>query len=64
MAEYKGYRIVGDGTFGLKRILNAGKGMLPRDLSGTYTSAIFAERDIDGYLEKKGKTNGETDSGS
>lgn len=64
MDDYKGYRIVSDGTFGMKRILNPGKGMLPKDLSGTYTNIIFATRDIDSYLEKKGKTNGETDSGS
>lgn len=64
MEDYKGYRILSDGTFGLKRIMNSGKGALPRDLSGNYTAAIFAKRDIDAYLIKKGVTNGESVNGS
>ena len=54
MQEYKGYKIVGDGTFGYKRV-QAIKGSIPQVLAGSYTTEKFARTDIDRYLASKGK---------
>lgn len=51
--EYRNYRIVSDG-FSMYRIMNTGKGMIPKDLSGKYTSKVFAKNSIDAYLSTKG----------
>ncbi|AJT60715.1 hypothetical protein [Citrobacter phage CVT22] len=51
---YKDYRIVLDG-FGMYKILNMGKGALPKHLSGKYTTPTFAKSAIDGYLAIKGE---------
>lgn len=62
--EYKGYKIEGDGTFGYSHIKPLGKGSVPVPLRGTYTTKVFAQKAIDGYLatNKKGKTNGKADN--
>ena len=52
--EYKGYKIVGDGTFGNKRI-QAIKGSIPAILAGSYTTHKFAMVDIQRYLDSKAK---------
>lgn len=56
--EYKGYSIVGDGTYGNKLIKPIGKGSVPKELRGIFTTAQFAMKHIDGYL--KGKSNGKS----
>lgn len=52
--EYKGYAIVGDGTFGQKKI-QAIKGSLPVVLHGGFTTSQFAKVAIDRYLAEKKK---------
>jgi hypothetical protein len=49
--EYKGYKIEGDGTFGMKviKVIGFGGG-LPKVLEGSYTKAILAIQAIDQYL--------------
>jgi hypothetical protein len=56
--EYKGYNIVGDGTFGMKLITNIGRGALPSELRGSFSSQYQAQRAIDGVIEKKEVANG------
>lgn len=51
--EYKGYQIVGDGTFGNYLIKPLGKGSVHLSLRGTYTSSGVAKRSIDQYESKK-----------
>ena len=51
--DYKGFKIVGDGTFGYKRIKPEGQGSIPKILNGAYTKTAFAERDIDMYVNAK-----------
>lgn len=53
MEEYKGFNIVGDGSFGYKNIKPVGKGSVPKDLRGAYTNGVFAKRGIDSYLASK-----------
>jgi hypothetical protein len=52
--EYKGYNIVGDGTYGHKEIKTIGKGSLPLQLRGSFTTSVFAQKAIDAYLHEKG----------
>lgn len=52
--EYRNYRIVLDG-FSMYKIMNMGKGALPKDLSSKYTSRTFAKAAIDSYLALKGE---------
>ena len=52
--EYRNYRIVPDG-FTMYKIMNIGKGALPKDLSSKYTAKSFAKAAIDGYLAVKGE---------
>ena len=40
---------------GLVRIQFEGGGQLPEELKGNYTKGLFAQRDIDRYLSKRGK---------
>lgn len=51
--EYKGYKIEGDGTFGMKVIRRIGAGTLPQFLLGSYTKVENAKADIDSYLAQK-----------
>lgn len=49
--EYKGYKIEGDGTFGMKVIKVIGfGGTLPEVLKGAYSKAVDAMQAIDSYL--------------
>jgi len=49
--KYRGYEIVGDGTFGMKKIIYPGRGgTIPEYLSGAYTKAKEAIQAIDHYL--------------
>lgn len=52
MTEYNGYRIVGDGTFGMFHI-RALSGTIPNILGGAYTRKSFAMADIDRYVTFK-----------
>ena len=55
--EYNGYKIESDGTYSMKLIKPLGKGSVPEDLRGSYTSLREAEFAIDRYSEGKGKKN-------
>jgi hypothetical protein len=61
--EYKGYKIVND-QFGNKEVHSIGKGALPKELRGTFTSFREVKKAIDGVKEKKGVDNGEAGSPS
>lgn len=54
--EYRGYNIVGDGVFGMKIIKNIGRGALPNELKGSYSTAREATKAID---RVKGNKDGE-----
>ncbi|MEL7422973.1 MAG: hypothetical protein AAFN81_08290 [Bacteroidota bacterium] len=58
--EYKGFQILSDGTFGLWFIKALGRGSVPKNLRGQYTTAVMAQKDIDLHVNSKGKTNGGT----
>lgn len=51
--EYKGYLIKLDKRTASHVIHHTGKGSLPNQLSGTWTTAMFAQRAIDAYLKTK-----------
>ena len=54
--EYKGYKIMGDGTFGMKLIKRIGSGSLPKILSGSFTGFGPAKQAIDSsFLVKERK---------
>lgn len=55
--EYKGYRIVGDGTYGMKLIKHIGRGACPKELLGSFSSTSQAIKAIDLSLGKKEKLN-------
>lgn len=50
--EYKGYKIVHDGSYGHKLIKPIGKGSVHKSLLGSYTTSVFATKQIDAYLEE------------
>ncbi|AUR99332.1 hypothetical protein NVP1264O_20 [Vibrio phage 1.264.O._10N.286.51.F2] len=52
--EYKGFKIVADGTMGYKHIAQMGSGAVPKALSGRYTTESQARVAIDGYKPKRG----------
>ena len=62
--EYEGYKIESDGTFSMKVIKPIGKGSVPVDLRGSYTSTRDAEVAIDRYLANKELTNAKTKKSS
>jgi hypothetical protein len=66
MQEYKGFKIQADGTFSMYTIKPVGKGSIPKELRGRYTSYLAAQKQIDAYVKTKGKgnTNDETSSAS
>lgn len=56
MLEYKGYGIVGDGTFGYKEIKVIGKGSVHLELRDQkFTNSKQAELAIDSFLAKQPK---------
>ncbi len=55
--EYKGYRIVGDGTYGMKLIKHIGRGACPKELLGAFTGYNTAMKAIDMVLGRKEKDN-------
>ena len=65
LTEYKGYKIQHDGSFCMYTIKPLGKGSVPKELKGRYTSYGAAQHAIDAASKtQRGKTNGETGSGS
>lgn len=63
--SYKGYNIVGDGTYGMCSIKTQGRGSLPKGLQGVYTKSTLAMQAIDGYVSGKEKdSDGEADKRS
>lgn len=50
MTDYKGYKIVGDGTYGFKQIKPEGKGSVNLELRGNYTNTKQAQIAIDRFL--------------
>ncbi len=57
--EYRGYKIVGDGTFGYKEIKPVGRGSVPTGLRGTWVTVRDATRAIDLEVDRKEVANGE-----
>jgi len=53
--EYRGYKIEGDGTFGLYEIKPLGRGSVPKPLRGKYTNHSQAKVAIDQYESSKDK---------
>jgi hypothetical protein len=51
--EYKGFLIESDGTFGHKVIKPIGRGSVPAKLKGTFTTNVFAMKQIDQYEGEK-----------
>lgn len=60
--EYKGYKIAGSGGYAMKVIQPIGKGSVPKELRGLYTSSPEAELAIDRLEASKGKTRAKTSS--
>lgn len=60
--EYNGYKIDIDGVYGYFNIKPIGKGSVPIQLRGTYTTRVFAQKGIDAYLSEKGNKNGKAES--
>ncbi|CAH9011547.1 conserved hypothetical protein [Vibrio phage 409E50-1] len=52
--EYKGFKIVADGTMGYKHITQPGSGAMPQALKGRYTTVVQAQLAIDNYKPKRG----------
>lgn len=52
--EYKGFKIVADGTFGMCSIKQLGSGAVPTSLLGSFTSPAQATYAIDAYQPKRG----------
>ncbi len=61
--DYSGYNIGRDKITTLVVIKAIGKGALPKQLKSFFTSVGQAQKAIDGYVIKKGKLNGQTNSG-
>lgn len=51
--EYKGYAIERSKAFLTYHIKGIGKGALPKELQGAYTSIKFLRESIDRYVDKK-----------
>tara|TARA_R100000687_G_C6440413_1_gene160226 strand:- start:275 stop:487 length:213 start_codon:yes stop_codon:yes gene_type:complete len=65
LIEHGGYKIVHDGSFGMYTIKPLSRGSTPKELKGRYTSYGAAKAAIDASNKgRKGKTNGEAESGS
>ncbi len=59
--EYKGYTIESDGTMGMFNIKPIGRGSVPAELRGAYTTRPFAMKAIDRKQAEKA-TNGKAKS--
>lgn len=57
--EYRGFKIVGDGTYGYKEIKPVGRGSIPTQLRGIWTTVREAQRAIDLNQDRKEVTDGE-----
>jgi len=51
--EYKGYRIVGDGTYGMYVIKGIGPQAIPHLLQGSFSRTSNAQFAIDQYVQLK-----------
>jgi hypothetical protein len=60
--EYMGYIIEGDGTYGMKVIKPIGRGSIPLELRGTFTTITTAKRVIDILNSKKEVSNAKVSS--
>jgi len=63
--EYQDYKIETTKAYSLKEIKPIGKGSVPLELRGVYTSPLEAEKAIDRYVaskEQKGKRSGKQQS--
>lgn len=60
-SEYNGYKIVSDGTYGYKEIKSLGRGALPLQLRGQFTSEKVARQAIDYHLALKVNKDDKTD---
>lgn len=61
MQEYKGYKLEADGKFGMVAIKPIGRGSVPKELGGDYTSYFYAQRAVDNYAKGK-ESDGKTKS--
>lgn len=59
--EYRGYNIEIDGVYGYFSIKPKGRGSVPTNLRGLYTTPVIAQNDIDVHISK-GEKNGKTKS--
>lgn len=59
MVEYNGYIIVPDGAFSMVQIKSKGKGAVPKELRGQFTSGGVAKRAIDHFGKRKEDTSGD-----
>ncbi len=57
MTEYNGYNIDIDGSYGMRVIRTIGRGSLPNELRGVWTSEGSARKAIDLSRAKKENTN-------
>ncbi len=58
MTEYKNYRIVGDGTYGMFVVKSIGPGTVPDMLQGSFLRVANAKQAIDIYsLQKEERDN-------
>lgn len=53
--EHNGYKLESDGTFGMINVKPIGRGSVPKELSGAYTSYQYAKRAVDNYVKGKEK---------
>jgi len=56
MISYRGYKIAPLGTFSMYQILVDGKGSLPKELRGNFTSIEIAKESIDAVKDGKNVT--------
>ena len=64
MTEYKNYKIVPDGKYGMVAIFNSGSGVVPSVLKGAFTTGVVAMRAIDTYLDRKKKVKSDGEAAS
>jgi hypothetical protein len=48
--EYSGFKIIGDGIYGMKVITRVGAGAVPKELGGLFSNCAVAQTAIDQYL--------------